>query len=128
MIYLYQNKINAVVTRFFDRRQRSDTYFLWKIENYISKQTTYFITDDTSPNSCAYNLFNITLSPTGDKDGGIDVELNLEPGHNTYTVFETTEFSLDEDKVIGTIEEDIIFVEVIRGANTATSNITDIYY
>lgn len=128
MIYLYQNKINTVVTRFFDRRQRSDTYFLWKIENYISKKTTYFITDDTSPNRCAYNLFNITLSPTGDEDGGIDIPLNLEPGHNTYTVFETTEFSLDEDKVIGTIEKDIIFVEVIRGANTATSNITDIYY
>lgn len=128
MIYLYQNKTNTVVTRFFDRRQRSDTYFLWKIENMITKQITYFITNDTSPNSCSYNLFSITLSPTGDKEQSMGTPIYLEPGHNTYTVYETTELSFDESFVIGTIEKDIIFVEILRGANTSASQQTDIYY
>ena len=53
MVYLYQNKNNTIVTRFFDRRQRSDTFFLWKIENMISKSEVFFITDDLSTNTCS---------------------------------------------------------------------------
>lgn len=128
MVYLYQNKNNTVVTRFFDRRQRSDTFFLWKIENMISKSEVFFITDDLSTNTCSYSLFDIEHSSTGSTVGGVSIPLNIEAGHNTYTVYETTVFSLDEQYVIGEIESDIMFVEIIRGANTNNSQQKDIYY
>lgn len=128
MVYLYQNSNNTVVTRFYDRRQRSDTYFLWEIRNAISGVVTYYITEDISPNSCSYNMFDIVHSTTGSDVGGLDIPISIEPGHNDYTVYETTELSIDMDKVIGVIEKDIMFVELIRGVNTDHSQVTNIYY
>lgn len=128
MVYLYQNTNNSVVTRFFDRRKRSDTYFLWEIKNDISGKVTYHISEDLSPNTCSYNLFDIEHSDTGDKGGGINIPIYLEPGHNDYTVYETTELSIDMQFVIGEIERDIMFVELIRGVNTDNSQATNIYY
>lgn len=129
MIYIYQNATNKILTRFSDRRQRSDSYFLWKIENYITKQVTYYITEDISPVNCAYNLFDLTDNKlTGSTVGGVNVDLDLEPGHNDYTVYETTELSIDEQYIIGEIEKDIMFVEIIRDVNTDNSQIKNIYY
>lgn len=128
MIYIYQNKVNNIVTRFFDRKSRSDTFFLWEITNEVSNLTTYFITEDTSSFGCSYSSFSLEHSISGSKEGGINTTLDLVPGHNTYTVYETTEFSLDMQYVIGEIEKDIMFVELIRGVNTEDSEITNIYY
>lgn len=129
MIYIYQNEVNKILTRFSDRRQRSDSYFLWKIENYITKKITYYITEDISPVNCAYNLFELTDNKlTGSSVGGVNVDLNLEPGHNDYTVYETTELSLDEQYIIGEIEKDIMYVQIIRGVNTNNSQSKNIYY
>lgn len=128
MIYIYQNQVNNVLTRFFDRRLRTDTFFLWEITNDITNNVTLFITKDISDVECSYNLFKLEHSHNGSETGGVDVPLNLEPGHNNYTVYETTEFSIDKDNIIGIIEEDIMFVELIRGANTDSSELNNIYY
>jgi len=128
MIYLYQNKTNVISTRFFDRRKMADSFFLWEISNATSETPIYFITDDTSILSCAFNLFELTLDDSGSKIGGIDIPLYLEPGHNTYTVYETSQYSLDPQFSLGVIEKDIMFVEIIRGVNTADSQQEDIYY
>lgn len=129
MIYIYQNEVNKILTRFSDRRQRSDSYFLWKIENYITKKITYYITEDISPVNCAYNLFELTDNKlTGSSVGGVNVDLDLEPGHNDYTVYETTELSIDEQYIIGEIEKDIMYVQIIRGVNTNNSQSKNIYY
>lgn len=129
MIYIYQNETNKIITRFSDRRQRSDSYFLWKIENYITKQVTYYITEDISTVNCAYNLFELTDNKlTGSSVGGVNVDLDLEPGHNDYTVYETTELSIDEQYIIGEIEKDIMYVQIIRDVNTNNSQSKNIYY
>lgn len=129
MIYIYQNEVNKILTRFSDRRQRADSYFLWKIENYITKKITYYITEDISTVNCAYNLFELIDNKlTGSSVGGVNVELNLEPGHNDYTVYETTELSIDEQYIIGEIEKDIMFVQIIRDVNTNNSQSKNIYY
>lgn len=129
MIYIYQNETNKIITRFSDRRQRSDSYFLWKIENYITKKITYYITEDISPVNCAYNLFELTDNKlTGSSVGGVNVDLDLEPGHNDYTVYETTKLSIDEQYIIGEIEKDIMYVQIIRDVNTVNSQAKNIYY
>ena len=129
MIYIYQNETNKIITRFSDRRQRSDSYFLWKIENYITKNITYYITEDISAVNCAYNLFELTDNKlTGSSVGGVNVDLDLEPGHNDYTVYETTELSIDEQYIIGEIEKDIMYVQIIRDVNTNNSQSKNIYY
>lgn len=128
MIYIYQNKNNNVLTRFFDKRKKSDSYFLWKIKNSFSKEEFYFITEDISDMACSYNIFNITHSDNGSTIGGVDIPIDIKAGHNTYTVYETTEYSLDTSFIIKEIEKDIMFVELKRDVNTNNSNLENVYY
>lgn len=128
MIYINQDLTNNIVTRFFDRRVYNDSYFLWIIENGISGKTFSFITNDVSQRGCSYNQFEITHSATGSTTGGVDIPLFIQPGHNEYTVYETTDYSLDEQYIIKEIERDILFVEIKRGVNTIDSEEKNVYY
>lgn len=136
MIYIYQNKTNKVMTRFFDKRKNVDSYFLWKIVNDFTKKEVWFITNDISPNTCYYNLFELEHSNTCIpyvEPGYVDIgyfnsALCLDSGHNEYTVYETTELSLDQQYIIGEIERDIMFVEIIRDVNNTNSQVNNVYY
>lgn len=125
MIYLKRNETNNVFRRFFDRTQDCDSYYLWKIYNSVSELLFVYVTDDISPNNM-YNIFNFTLSDTEPLyQSGININLNLNSGHHYYEVYETSEFSLDENKIIQLIERDILMVELVRNINTSATN--DIY-
>ena len=128
MVYINQDSDNNIVTRFFDRRIYSDSYFIWKISNDITGASFSFITEDISNSGCSYNQFILTHSDTGSTTGGIDIPLYIEPGHNEYTIYETTEYSLDEQFIVKEIERDILFVELKRGVNTINSQEKNIYY
>lgn len=126
MIYIYQDKTNKVITRFFDKRLQLDSYFLWKVTNEFSKKEVLFITEDLSDNKCAFSLFDLKHSSSLCYDN--DIGLCIEPGHNEYVVYETTNYSLDEQFIIQEIDRDIMFVEIIRDVNTTNSNMNDVYY
>lgn len=128
MVYIYQNQANNILTRFFDRRTSTSSYFLWKIVNEFSGDSFYYITEDISDNTCAYNVFPLVHSDTGSKVGGINIPIYIPAGHNTYTVYETSEYSLDPQYIIKEIETDIMFVEIVRDVNSPDSQINDVYY
>lgn len=136
MIYINKDTSNTILTRFFDRRQRSDTYFIWTVTNSFSGIEKSFILSDDSNRPCSYNQFSF-IHHTGDctqlagyveqdyLDFGYTIDTNgliicLPNGHNDYVVQETTEFSLDPQYIIGEIERDIMFVELDREDNSGT--------
>jgi hypothetical protein len=144
MIYIYQDKTNNVITRFSDRRKYSDSYFIWEIKNPITGDVKKFILNDISDRPCSFNLFKFIHSSQDCSllNGYVEqdyidfgyVEDNgnyivcLDSGHNYYTVYETTEYSLDEQYIVGEIESDIMFIEIKRKVNTSASQINDVYY
>lgn len=144
MIYINQCRVNNVVTRFFDKRQRTDTFFIWVITNPITNVKIKYIVKDTSTRPQSYNLFEFIHSFACVEDYSyvkdeyfefdyiVDEEnptICIESGHNYYSVYETTEFSLDPQYIIGCpIEKDIMFVEIKRDVNTDKSHSGDVYY
>ena len=125
MVYLEQNKLNNVVFRFFDRRMKSDSYFLFEIEG--QGVHFYYISDDSSINTCEYNLFTFELdSENGVQVNNIEALLKLRGGHYNYRVYEKKIRNFDLSDVIQLIEEDILFVQLERSVNTPIQK--DIYY
>lgn len=125
MVYLEQNKLNNIVFRFFDRRKRSDSHFLFEIEG--QGVHFYYISDDTSVNTCEYNLFTFELDDVdGVQVNNIGASLKLKGGHYTYRVYEKENRNFNLDDVIQIIEEDILFVQLDRSVNTPIQK--DIYY
>jgi hypothetical protein len=136
MIYIYNNELNNIVTRFSDRRKRTDTFFLWFVKNEVSGRVVKFLMDDLSPRPCSYNMFQLDVTCCNDpvpiKDpldtDFVYVSICLAAGHNTYKVYETDNYTLDCDDTLGLIEEDIMFVELERTVNTSCSLVKEVYY
>ncbi len=77
---------NIVVTLTEKTTLTGNTYYLFVLENDVTKDKTYFINDDLSTNEYRYNQFQLTLTggtttPTG---GTIS---NLSKGNYNYTVY-----------------------------------------
>ena len=134
MIYIYQNEVNNIITRFGDRRKSSTSYFAWEVTNSVSGVIVRFLMEDISPNPCAYNHFQLTRLPslTGEKpidDGSEEFEnvaVYLEEGHNDYIVYEVEEENFNSEQVLGIVDEDIMFVEIPRYSNSCSDSDFDI--
>ena len=129
MIYIEQNIANDFITRFWDRRQAPLSYFLWKVKNEFSGLETKFLMYDTTYYPEYYNRFTLTHTSNPSNVNGVDTPIYLQNGHNYYTVYETSHASLDEIYLLNPskpIETGIMFVEIIRSVNTATTE--NVYY
>lgn len=131
MIYIKKEEKNIVLLRLFDKQINCDSFFIIKIYR-TGTNTNEPIINLLSPDistSSKYSLFEIEHSVNGIKNGDvIEQPIYLESGQWTYEILETSEYSLDMNKVIGTIEKDILFVELPRTVNTDNNKWSDVYY
>ena len=127
MIYLERNTINKVVLTLSETSTLVSPYYLFQfIPEFTEKDSILFTTDDLSPATFRYNLFDIELSSTGSTSGGTNVALNLVPGQYQYKVYESTGQTLTISATTGNVVESGRMVVDIPVQNSyQTNNIYD---
>jgi len=127
MIYLERNTINKVVLTLSETSTLVNPYYLFQfIPEFTEKDSILFTTDDLSPATFRYNLFDIELSSTGSTSGGTSVALNLVPGQYQYKVYESTGQTLTISATTGNVVESGRMVVDIPVQNSyQTNNIYD---
>jgi hypothetical protein len=127
MIYLERNTINKVVLTLSETSTLVNPYYLFQfIPEFTEKDSILFTTDDLSPATFRYNLFDIELSSTGSTSGGTNVALNLVPGQYQYKVYESTGQTLTISATTGNVVESGRMVVDIPVQNSyQTNNIYD---
>lgn len=129
MIYIRKETNNTFIRRLNDLRTIANPYFLWELKRETDGNTIYFMLDDISDYTCAYNMFDLQESITGTTSGGTNVAMKLKPGQYEYKIYESTVPTLSVSATTGNvIEKDMLVVEMIRTVNTSASTINNIYY
>jgi hypothetical protein len=128
MIYLERNIVNRVVLTLSETSTLVDPYYLFEfIPEFSQSSSIFFTTDDLSPATFRYNLFDIELSSTGSTSGGTNVALNIVPGQYQYKVYEGTGQTLSISATTGNVVESGRMIVDIPVQSSYTHLINNIY-
>lgn len=89
MIYIQKNTINQIALELSCLIPSTYIYFLFEFtfEGDTSREVRYYTTDDISPSTCRYNLFEIEESETGSITTNNINPIQLEPGQYLYKIY-----------------------------------------